>query len=263
MPNYQLGKIYTVRSRSRRDLVYVGSTTQPLSKRMAMHRSVKNCSSKVIVDIGDSYIELIENFPCADKYELGARENQHMRALVCVNKQSAVDDCPHGKTQSRCVECNGRGLCEHNRVRSACKECGGSQVCEHNRIRTVCKYCGGASICEHQTQRRMCKKCGGVSMCKHDRRLNTCKECGGTSVCEHSRLRDQCKECRGTKICEHGNRRKSCKECFPVECDFCNETYAKSSIGRHLKTIRHKKKYVAEFKRVFDADMTLEEVPEF
>ena len=61
MRNYQNGKIYTVRSRSRPDLVYVGSTIQPLSVRMGMHRQSRNdCTSKQIVDIGDAYIELIE-----------------------------------------------------------------------------------------------------------------------------------------------------------------------------------------------------------
>lgn len=37
MPNYANGKIYAIRSRSRLDLVYIGSTTQQLSKRYAEH----------------------------------------------------------------------------------------------------------------------------------------------------------------------------------------------------------------------------------
>ena len=192
MPNYQQGKIYSIRSRSRPELIYIGSTTQPLSKRMVGHRAPSyKCSSKEIINVGDSYIELIENFPCADKYELCARENRHMRALECVNKQSAVDDCPHGRIQNACIECGGSSMCEHQRQRHRCKECGGSSICEHQRLRTTCKICS------------------------------------------------------------------------PIECDFCNEILSKGELNRHLKSTIHKKNYIAEFKRVFDADMTLEEVPEF
>ena len=228
MPNYQQGKIYSIRSRSRPELIYIGSTTQPLSKRMVGHRAPSSkCSSKEIVDVGDSYIELIENFPCADKYELCARENRHMRALECVNKQSAVDDCPHGRIQNACIEC------------------------------------GGSQICEHQRQRKQCKDCGGSSICEHQRRRNACKECKGSQICEHQRRRDSCKECEGSHVCEHQRLRRKCKICSPIECDFCNVIIARGRFKSHLKTTKHKKNYVAEFKRVFDADMTLEEVPEF
>ena len=36
--NYQNGKIYTIRSRSRPDLIYVGSTIQSLSTRFGEHK---------------------------------------------------------------------------------------------------------------------------------------------------------------------------------------------------------------------------------
>ena len=88
MRNYQNGKIYTVRSRSRPDLVYVGSTIQPLSVRMGMHRQSRNdCTSKQIVDIGDAYIELIELYPCSSKEELNRREGHFQRSMDCVNRR--------------------------------------------------------------------------------------------------------------------------------------------------------------------------------
>ena len=43
-----------------------------------------------IIDIGDSYIELVENFSCSNKSELQSRENYHMRSMDCVNKQLAI-----------------------------------------------------------------------------------------------------------------------------------------------------------------------------
>ena len=87
MRNYQNGKIYAVRSRSRPDLVYVGSTVSPLSERMGRHRGPNNdCTSKQIVDIGDAYIELIELYPCNSKEELNRREGHFQRSMDCVNK---------------------------------------------------------------------------------------------------------------------------------------------------------------------------------
>ena len=211
MPNYQQGKIYSIRSHSRPDLIYIGSTTQPLSKRMGLHRDVSSrCSSKEIIAVGDAYIELIENFPCNDKYELNARENRHMRAIEnVVNRQSAQADCPHNRQQNQCKECGGAGICEHNRIR------------------------------------------------------NTCKDCRGASICEHNRIRNQCRDCRGASICEHQRQRNKCKVCSPIECDFCSETHPKSEYPRHLKTLKHKKNCIAEFKRVFDANMNIEDVPEY
>jgi len=97
MPNYQAGKIYTIRSLSRPDLIYVGSTTQSLAKRLGGHRSkfkrwkagkqVKYTSSFAILEIGDEYIELVESCPCDNKAELNRREGQLTREMECVNKR--------------------------------------------------------------------------------------------------------------------------------------------------------------------------------
>jgi len=92
--NYAHGKIYAIRSRSRLDLVYIGSTTQVLSKRYSNHLTdfraqKKNLSSSLVIEIGDSCIELFEAFPCADKEELRRREGQVQRSMKCVNRQIA------------------------------------------------------------------------------------------------------------------------------------------------------------------------------
>ena len=87
MPNYQNGKIYCIRSRSRLDLVYIGSTIRPLSERLAGHRrNDDGCTSKKIIDIGDAYIELIESYPCANVEELHKREGHFQRSMDCVNQ---------------------------------------------------------------------------------------------------------------------------------------------------------------------------------
>ena len=90
MPNYQNGKIYSIRSHSRLDLVYVGSTIQPLSVRLGGHKRPSNTSSsKQIIALGDAYIELIENYRCDSKEELMRREGEVIRRMDCVNKRIA------------------------------------------------------------------------------------------------------------------------------------------------------------------------------
>lgn len=84
MPSYARGKIYTIRSRSRPDLIYVGSTIQALTVRFGKHK-YKPCSSRQIIDIGDAYIELYENYPCTGKEELNRREGEVIRSMTCVN----------------------------------------------------------------------------------------------------------------------------------------------------------------------------------
>ena len=93
-PNiYASSQIYAIRSHQTPE-IYIGSTTQPLHKRFHHHKRSNKCSSKIIMQYTDAYIELIENFPCGSKKELNKREGQHIRgADNCVNKNIA------GRTQ--------------------------------------------------------------------------------------------------------------------------------------------------------------------
>ena len=92
MVNYELGKIYTIRS-SETVGVYVGSTCDNLAKRFGGHKASyklnQNVSSKHIFDYGieNAYIELLENYPCNSREELNKREGEQMRLMEnCVNK---------------------------------------------------------------------------------------------------------------------------------------------------------------------------------
>jgi hypothetical protein len=85
MPNFANGKIYAIRSHQT-EQIYVGSTTQPLSVRFGGHKR-QTCSSREIMKFEDCYIELLENYPCADKNELNRREGELIRNMDCVNKQ--------------------------------------------------------------------------------------------------------------------------------------------------------------------------------
>jgi group I intron endonuclease len=76
--DYANSKVYVIRN-TVNDKVYVGSTTQPLSKRMAQHRSnmnaTKNYNIKIYqkmreVGVDKFYIELLELCPCNTQEEL-------------------------------------------------------------------------------------------------------------------------------------------------------------------------------------------------
>ena len=77
MPDYNEGKIYTVRCRNDKSLIYVGSTVEKyLSSRYSKHRCDKTCSLYKYIerncnsDWSDWYIELHELYPCNSKIEL-------------------------------------------------------------------------------------------------------------------------------------------------------------------------------------------------
>jgi len=88
--DYSLGKIYAIRS-PHTEFYYVGSTTEKyLSQRLVRHKSdyksyINQTNNKgylyssYIIEQGDAYIELLENFPCKDLHELKAREGHYIR----------------------------------------------------------------------------------------------------------------------------------------------------------------------------------------
>lgn len=98
--NFSQGKIYKI-TNDFNDDVYVGSTCDTLAKRFSSHKSSLNCKSKkdrplyVLMDnIGtDRFrIELIEHYPCQDKYQLRQREGYFIREIGTLNKLVAGRD---------------------------------------------------------------------------------------------------------------------------------------------------------------------------
>ena len=95
MIDYKYGKVYTIRSYSRPDLIYVGSTCTPLFRRLAKHKSNFKCFNKgkgnyvtsfELLKCNDYYIELVEDFPCERKEQLNSREAHFIRTMNCINK---------------------------------------------------------------------------------------------------------------------------------------------------------------------------------
>ncbi len=102
MPNYNDGKIYKLWIHETDD-IYIGSTTQNLSQRLASHKrdfinKYNSCSSKILFELSDKVmIELIEEYKCNNKNELERKEGEHIRNNNCVNKNIA------GRTQEEYI----------------------------------------------------------------------------------------------------------------------------------------------------------------
>jgi len=81
--------------------MYIGSTTQPLSKRFSKHKidyirwKNNKCCKITAYDIFEEFgfdnckIELIEEFPCENKIQLNRKEGEYIKNNECVNKNIA------------------------------------------------------------------------------------------------------------------------------------------------------------------------------
>ena len=101
IPDYQQGKIYKLINHELPNLVYYGSTTQTLNKRLQCHKDDSkrtNNSSKIMFSIGCPEIILLEYYPCETKQELEAKEREWIEGNECVNHYIP------GRTQKETIE---------------------------------------------------------------------------------------------------------------------------------------------------------------
>jgi len=107
MPNYQDGKIYTIRNYTDNEMIYVGRTVDTLSRRLAKHRTDCKVGKKISLyshivdnDWSNWYIELYEYYPCNERAELDRREGEVIREIGTINK------CIAGRTDKEYREDN-------------------------------------------------------------------------------------------------------------------------------------------------------------
>jgi hypothetical protein len=95
---YNNGKIYTIRCKEDNNLIYVGSTIQPLYKRWHQHKKIYNKENDKTYNfllyikmrelgIDHFYIELYENFNCDNIEQLLKREGEVIREIGTLNKK--------------------------------------------------------------------------------------------------------------------------------------------------------------------------------
>ena len=94
---YENGKIYCIKNYISSD-IYVGSTTQALSKRMEKHRASMNCKrrGKCLLyqkmrefGVENFYINLLEKYACNDIEELRAKEGEWITKVGNLNMKLA------------------------------------------------------------------------------------------------------------------------------------------------------------------------------
>ena len=85
--DYSKAKIYIIRN-TKNDMVYVGSTTQKLCERMALHRYALKYGTKqkyplykAFIELGceNFYIELLLEYPCENIEQLLQKEGEYIR----------------------------------------------------------------------------------------------------------------------------------------------------------------------------------------
>ena len=99
--DYGNGKVYQILNNVDDD-VYVGSTCQPLSKRMAYHRvnmgAPKKKNTRLYAKMRELgaesfYIELVEDCPCENKEQLRRKEGEFIR------ERGTLNMCQAGRTR--------------------------------------------------------------------------------------------------------------------------------------------------------------------
>jgi len=92
MVNYNNGKIYKLIC-DNSDLIYIGSTTQPLYKRLNEHKK-RNISSKKLFELGNVKIILIEEVKCDNNEQLIKREQYYIDKYKnnIINDKNAYTD---------------------------------------------------------------------------------------------------------------------------------------------------------------------------
>jgi hypothetical protein len=93
MVQYEDGKIYKLTgiTPEGKELIYIGSTTNMLCRRLSGHVTTfkrnSNITSSQIIALGNYEITLLELYPCSCKDELTARERYYYDLYDCVNNR--------------------------------------------------------------------------------------------------------------------------------------------------------------------------------
>lgn len=112
MPDYSKGQIYAIRFYDNDNLLYIGSTIQPLAVRFSGHKQLLKCSLVQYIqehyngDFKCCYIELLEYFECDNKQELNKREGEIIRKFKEDDKYNVINKYIAGRTRKEHYEDN-------------------------------------------------------------------------------------------------------------------------------------------------------------
>lgn len=98
MTEIKTGTVYKI-STEKSDKVYVGSTTQPINRRLIQHKSRPCCACKELLELGECKIEALEVLYNCTKRELEIKEQFYLDLLNSVNKKRAYQTKEQRKQQ--------------------------------------------------------------------------------------------------------------------------------------------------------------------
>ena len=148
MTDYSKGNIYKLVADGT-DKIYIGSTTQKLYKRLAVHKCEASskkeyCSSHPVFEKGNVKIILIEDYPCERKEQLLARERHCIETVPNINSQIP-----------------GRTSKETHSEKSVCDKCGFELIkyaMRRHQSRSLCQAV--AEMRPTKKEQKECEKCG-------------------------------------------------------------------------------------------------------
>ncbi len=187
---YQRGKIYTVRCYDDDSLIYVGSTIDKLSARMAKHRYDKTCSLYQYVnnnfngDWNNLYIELYEEYPCNNKQLLEKREGEITRLIGNINKriegrtkkewtEENKEHCKKKKKEYR--NDNKEKLKEYEKNRPRVNN--ETEIIKHKQYKKDYYETNKEIIAEKRKQKVVCERCGCEIVKSYLKRHQKTKKC--------------------------------------------------------------------------------------
>ena len=232
MPDYKQGKIYCLRSHQTDD-IYIGSTVQPLYKRLHSH---KKCYKKwkegkygcvtsfEIIKHDDCYIELLEECPCDNKNQLERREGQLIREMDCVNKVVAGRSKKEYYHENK-EQISERGKKYYEANKEQISERGKKYREEHKeQIKDYLK----------ENKERIAERWKGYYQKNKKRLAEQKKKYQQENKEELKKYREKNKE----QIAERMKKyREAHKDDF--KCELCNYAGDKRGYNRHLKSKKH------------------------
>ncbi len=160
------------------ELIYIGSTTCQLSKRMAQHRRdmrKANRTSKLYDHMRTNGVEhykilLIKEYTDISKDRLQKREHKYIKRYDSVKNglntyEMGGYSCIHNMMKRYCMSCNGSSMCSHGKIKRTCVECKGSAMCIHEKEKGKCKICSPSR----------CDRCGKTYAGKQSLRTHQIK----------------------------------------------------------------------------------------
>ena len=186
MPDYSKGKIYTIRCKYDTTLIYVGSTINPLYKRLGSHKvKSKSCPTRKIYstinnDWENWYIKLYESYPCVNIEELTKREGEIIRLIGNLNTVIIGRTPKEWKQEHKeHVKQRGKKYYDTNKERNSevCKQYQRDNAEQIKEKRKEYRENNTGKIKERKSEKIPCDKCGEIGTKAHMSRHQKTQKC--------------------------------------------------------------------------------------